>query len=232
MKMTANNECPEPHQAPLDMIFSADGTTAYISFHGSTDKTNLVGYLVGEVSFDNTTGQPTSKSTSKAALSTIIRNTNETTCPTACMRPVGLALDGAGRLFFSSDATGEIYVVVRTTSGGHLSNHVKNIVIAVTVTVGLAVLAVVGLVLWRRKKYGRVLPARARGGHGASLAHGRRSSTAGQNAQKGSSTAGKNEAIQLTDRESWGSTGTAGETKRNVFREEVQRQDEQRGFRI
>lgn len=32
------------------------------------------------------------------------------------MRPVGLAIDAKGRLFFSSDATGEIYALVK--SGG------------------------------------------------------------------------------------------------------------------
>lgn len=32
------------------------------------------------------------------------------------MRPVGLAVDDKGRVFFSSDATGEIYVLVK--SGG------------------------------------------------------------------------------------------------------------------
>lgn len=41
--------------------------------------------------------------------------TNEdlSVCPEQCFRPVGMAFDGQGRLFMSSDATGEIYVVVK-----------------------------------------------------------------------------------------------------------------------
>lgn len=35
-------------------------------------------------------------------------------CPSGCFRPVGLAWDAQGRLFMSSDSTGEIYVITRT----------------------------------------------------------------------------------------------------------------------
>ncbi len=41
-----------------------------------------------------------------------------TACPQGCFRPVGLAWDKEGRLFMSSDATGEIYVVTKEDGSG------------------------------------------------------------------------------------------------------------------
>lgn len=39
-------------------------------------------------------------------------------CPDDCFRPVGLAWDSKGRLWFSSDSTGEIFVMERSDSLG------------------------------------------------------------------------------------------------------------------
>jgi hypothetical protein len=47
----------------------------------------------------------------------IVSNPDVTRCPDECFRPVGLAWDGKGRLFMTSDSTGEIYVVVRADGG-------------------------------------------------------------------------------------------------------------------
>lgn len=43
----------------------------------------------------------------------ILANADNSVCPDHCFRPVGIAFDDQGRLFVSSDASGEIYVVVR-----------------------------------------------------------------------------------------------------------------------
>ena len=43
----------------------------------------------------------------------IFANANHTVCPGNCFRPVGLAFDSQGRMFVSSDASGEIYVVTK-----------------------------------------------------------------------------------------------------------------------
>jgi hypothetical protein len=61
-------------------------------------------------------GQPTEKSTSTSALSPIVANSDVDECPGKCFRPAGLAWDTKGRLYMSSDTTGEIYVIVK--SGG------------------------------------------------------------------------------------------------------------------
>ncbi|KAJ9133882.1 Soluble quino protein glucose dehydrogenase [Pleurostoma richardsiae] len=104
------------HYAPLDIKFTSDGATAYISFHGSFDKTNPVGYRVAEVSFNPTTGEPVAAADSTDALTDVISNPDNTKCPGACFRPVGLAWDSEDRLFMSSDATGEIYVLLKSSS--------------------------------------------------------------------------------------------------------------------
>jgi hypothetical protein len=40
-------------------------------------------------------------------------NADNSKCPDQCFRPVGLALDSKDRVFMSSDATGEIYVLAK-----------------------------------------------------------------------------------------------------------------------
>jgi hypothetical protein len=61
-------------------------------------------------------GQPTALQNSTNAVTDVITNPNLSNCPNQCFRPVGLAWDSAGRLWFSSDTTGEIFVLERTNS--------------------------------------------------------------------------------------------------------------------
>ena len=54
---------------------------------------------------------------------TILKNPDNSKCPDECFRPVGLAWDSKGRLWFTSDATGEIFVLqnangTNSTDGG------------------------------------------------------------------------------------------------------------------
>lgn len=58
-------------------------------------------------------GQPTDPSTSTTALRRMLSNADLGACPDACFRPVGLAVDhgAGGRVFMSSDATGDIWVL-------------------------------------------------------------------------------------------------------------------------
>lgn len=104
----------QPHMAPLDIKFNTEGTEAWVSWHGSWDRTNPVGYKVGSVRFAN--GSPVEDPSSMTALTDIVTNQDNSQCPEHCFRPAGLAWDSEGRLFFSSDSTGEIYVI--TKSGG------------------------------------------------------------------------------------------------------------------
>ena len=75
----------------------------------SRDRTNPVGYKLSVIPFQN--GEPVAASNNSTAATDIFSNSDNSKCPQDCFRPVGIALDSQGRLFVSSDATGEIYVV-------------------------------------------------------------------------------------------------------------------------
>jgi hypothetical protein len=71
------------------------------------------GYNLGVVSF-GADGEPVEPSTSNTAALSVFGNADNTKCPASCFRPVGLALDAKGRIFMSSDASGEIFVVQKS----------------------------------------------------------------------------------------------------------------------
>ncbi|KAI4193806.1 MAG: hypothetical protein LQ350_008132 [Teloschistes chrysophthalmus] len=113
-----------PHQAPIDLEFSADGAEAFISFHGSWDRNGSVGYKVSKVDFAH--GSPLkTPAQSKSALTDIMSNVDVSKCGQIvpyvwnkdCFRPAGLAFDKKGRLFMSSDETGEIWVITKVAGG-------------------------------------------------------------------------------------------------------------------
>ncbi|EYB21428.1 hypothetical protein FG05_09272, partial [Fusarium graminearum] len=68
-----------------------------------------VGYQISEIPFED--GRPANSSRSRDAATPIIYNEKLSSCPDDCFRPVGLAWDTQGRLWFSSDKTGEIFVL-------------------------------------------------------------------------------------------------------------------------
>ncbi|KAJ8082675.1 hypothetical protein PM082_008531 [Marasmius tenuissimus] len=97
------------HTAPLDIKIHPNGSSAYISFHGSWNRQPGDGYRLSLVNF--TDGEPTHLSNSSSAEIRIMTNSNNTACPDSCFRPVGLAWDAQGRLFVTSDNTGELFVI-------------------------------------------------------------------------------------------------------------------------
>jgi glucose/arabinose dehydrogenase len=104
----------QAHMAPLDIIFVPNGTEAYVTFHGSWDRTAPVGYKLSTIAFAN--GSPVAPSDSTTALTDIFSNQNNSKCPDSCFRPVGPARDGQGRIFMSSNATGEIWILMKTVA--------------------------------------------------------------------------------------------------------------------
>ncbi|CAK7202694.1 hypothetical protein SEUCBS139899_005421 [Sporothrix eucalyptigena] len=106
----------QAHMAPLDILFEPDGSAAYVSFHGSWDRPTNIGYKVSQIAFSG--GEPVEPSDSTTATQDIFYNADLSVCPGQCFRPVGLAMDTKGRLFVSSDTTGEIYVLQKTTTTG------------------------------------------------------------------------------------------------------------------
>lgn len=76
-----------------------------------------VGYKVSFIQFDGN-GSPTAAANSTTAAIDIVSNTDLSECPDNCFRPAGLAWDSQGRLFMSSDSTGEIFVITREDGSG------------------------------------------------------------------------------------------------------------------
>jgi hypothetical protein len=76
-----------------------------------------VGYRIASISFNPSTGEPVAAADSTNALTDVLTNPDLGNCPDGCFRPAGLALDGDGRLWMTSDSTGEIYVLQRTGDG-------------------------------------------------------------------------------------------------------------------
>ena len=67
-------------------------------------------------------GEPVAPSTSTTSYTDIFTNADNSKCPDACFRPVGMTFDKQGRLFVSSDASGEIYVLVADAVAGNGSS--------------------------------------------------------------------------------------------------------------
>jgi len=75
-----------------------------------------IGYKLSVIAFDGN-GSPVAPANSTTSYTDVVSNPDGSECPDECFRPVGIAWDSQGRLFFSSDSTGEIYVVVRENGG-------------------------------------------------------------------------------------------------------------------
>lgn len=101
----------QAHTAPLDIKFNKNGSEAFISLHGSWNREDPVGYKIISVNFSSSSHQPEADKDSTSAAKDILTNKDLSRCPSDCFRPVGLAWDSDNRLFFSSDSTGEIFVL-------------------------------------------------------------------------------------------------------------------------
>jgi glucose/arabinose dehydrogenase len=116
----------QAHMAPIDIKFNTNGTGAWVTFRGSWNREAPIGYKVSFIQFDGN-GSPTAPASSTTAAVDIVSNPDLSKCPDSCFRPAGMAWDSQGRLFFSSDATGEIYVITREDGSGVNSvNQVTN----------------------------------------------------------------------------------------------------------
>jgi glucose/arabinose dehydrogenase len=106
----------ESHMAPLDLKFNDTGRQGWISFHGSWNSPDPVGYKLSLVDFSEA-GEPVDSETSTTAAKDVFFNEDISRCDANCFRPVALAIDGQGRIFMSSDSTGEIYMIKKVEGG-------------------------------------------------------------------------------------------------------------------
>ncbi|KAI6778990.1 L-sorbosone dehydrogenase-like protein [Emericellopsis cladophorae] len=107
----------QAHMAPLDILFAQDGRELFVSFHGSWNREDPVGYKISSVAF-NADGMPEANSDSRNGTKDVLTTPDLGNCPDECFRPVGMAWDADGRMWFTSDSTGEIFVMERTSGGG------------------------------------------------------------------------------------------------------------------
>ncbi|KAF8595239.1 soluble quino protein glucose dehydrogenase [Ceratobasidium sp. AG-I] len=118
----------ESHAAPLDIAFydnskcspkdnsyglskKWDGD-AFVSFHGSWNRDPPAGYAVVRIPWKG--NGPAASSTSTTGYEALVKAANLTECPDKCIRPAGLEFDKLGRLFVSSDDTGEVFVLEKS----------------------------------------------------------------------------------------------------------------------
>lgn len=117
----------QAHSAPLDIQFyKADGvdenvavtkdwnTHAFVSFHGSWNRDPPTGYGIVRIPWSG--NEPSAKADAKDGYSFILQASDLAACPNGCFRPVGLAFDSRGRLFGTSDTTGELFVIHKATA--------------------------------------------------------------------------------------------------------------------
>ncbi|KAK5998494.1 L-sorbosone dehydrogenase-like protein [Cladobotryum mycophilum] len=103
----------ESHLAPLDIKFRDDGLQAFVSIHGSWNRQPPSGYRLSRVNF-GADGFPVEPQSSTKAEVKLMWNSDNSKCPGACFRPVGLALDekrSTKRMFMTSDNSGELFVL-------------------------------------------------------------------------------------------------------------------------
>ncbi|KAI0163765.1 hypothetical protein BJ166DRAFT_613944 [Pestalotiopsis sp. NC0098] len=104
------------HSAPLDAKFDAGSQNLYVSLHGSWDRSPPTGFGLIRVPFTKKSDgsyAPTAASNKIGYLKVFSpkRADGQTCTASTCVRPVGLAFDSSGRLYMTSDASGELFLI-------------------------------------------------------------------------------------------------------------------------
>lgn len=102
------------HSAPLDAKFDSGFQNLWVTLHGAHDRKPPTGFAVVRVPFARASGgsyAPVAARNQKGYVKILTpRASNGATCtPTTCIRPVGLVFDSTGRVYMTSDASGELF---------------------------------------------------------------------------------------------------------------------------
>ncbi|KAH8921643.1 hypothetical protein BT69DRAFT_1351483 [Atractiella rhizophila] len=119
---------------------------AFVSFHGSWNREDPTGYEVVRIPWGD--GAPIASSDSGTGYSPVISSPRLSRCPNGCFRPVGLVFDKRGRLFVTSDSTGEVFVIQasNSTTGGQTSD-ASSLLLPTITTLISAMMACLALIL-------------------------------------------------------------------------------------
>ncbi|KAI2605629.1 hypothetical protein GGR54DRAFT_443322 [Hypoxylon sp. NC1633] len=105
----------QAHAAPLDAKFDAPKyANLFVTLHGSWDRDPPTGYKLIAVPFtrDGGTHAPVAPATSRSGYIDVFYPPDEGKCSSSsCARPVGLAFDADGRLYMTSDTSGEVFML-------------------------------------------------------------------------------------------------------------------------
>ncbi|KAI0191637.1 soluble quino protein glucose dehydrogenase [Astrocystis sublimbata] len=105
----------QAHSAPLGCRFDAHFNNLFVAFHGSWDRQPPTGYKVVAVPFAqgrDGSFAPEAASWSLRGSIDVFYPQDEAQCSSSnCIRPVGLVFDGKGRLYVTSDTSGELYML-------------------------------------------------------------------------------------------------------------------------
>ena len=116
----------QAHMAPLDSQFDWFGEDGgdgglWVTFHGSWNRNVPIGYKLSKVPF-GANREPVASATEKNNYEDIIWNRDTSKCNVKCFRPVGVAVGSGGRVYVTSDATGEIFVLWSDSARGGTTN--------------------------------------------------------------------------------------------------------------
>ncbi|KAI1073411.1 hypothetical protein F5B20DRAFT_597701 [Whalleya microplaca] len=105
----------QAHSAPLDSKFDSSYSNLFVTLHGSWDRQPPTGYKMVAVPFTrDSVGAytPVAAASSTSGYIDVFRPLDESKCSAlTCARPVGLAFDAVGRLYMTSDTSGEIFML-------------------------------------------------------------------------------------------------------------------------
>jgi glucose/arabinose dehydrogenase len=106
----------QAHSAPLDSKFDATFSNLFVTLHGSWNRQPATGYKLVTVPFTKgSSGYAPTAMSNTHGYTDIFYSPNVSTCDSnSCTRPVGLAFDKKGRLYMTSDSSGELFMLGRT----------------------------------------------------------------------------------------------------------------------
>ncbi|KAH9990900.1 hypothetical protein F4779DRAFT_251330 [Xylariaceae sp. FL0662B] len=105
----------QAHSAPLDGKFDSSYSNLFVSLHGSWNRQPPTGYKIVAVPFTKDSDEaytPVALASSTSGYIDVFYPPDESKCSaSSCARPVGLAFDSVGRLYMTSDTSGELFLL-------------------------------------------------------------------------------------------------------------------------